>query len=691
MAEVFISYARTDQGFVRDLNAALKKVNRETWIDWRSIPDTAEWRAEIFAGIEQADNFVFIISPDSLKSWMCGEEVKHAVANNKRLITILYHPVERENLLPVLAGIQWIEYPNLGFEETFKRLIAALDTDRDWERQHTRFRERAAEWESKDRDQGFLLHGMELKEAVRWLEQATAIEGRKPTKLQEQFIRASEEWEAGEIQRLKGLNAEKERQARIASARERVAFSTISLDEDPERSILLAMHAVDATRSADQTVIPEAEDALHRALLRSQVRVTMFGHSNNVDAVAVTPDGKLAVSASWDQTLKVWKLGSGREQRTLSGHSWVVSAVAVTPDGQLVVSASWDKTLKVWDLGSGRELRTLSGHTQDVTVVAVTQEGRLAVSASYDKTLKVWELGGGRELRTLSGHSNEVTAVAVTPDGKLVVSASSSPVLTTDNTLKVMDCTLKVWDVGSGRELLTLRGHTGGVSAVAVTQEGRLAVSASYDKTLKVWDLASGRELRTLTGHTGIVGAVAVTPDGHLAVSASCDQTLKVWELASGRELRTLSGHTSYVYAVTVTPDGHLAVSAGDCELKMWELGSGRELRTLNGHTSYVLGVAVTPNGKRLASASEDQTVRIWDMESGRELITLVAHRDAVRSVAWSPDGKVLLSAGNDGIIQVYAMDIDLLMELARSRVTRNLTLEECQKYLHLDEVPPIR
>ena len=354
MAEVFISYARTDQGFVRDLNAALKKVNRETWIDWRSIPDTAEWRAEIFAGIEQADNFVFIISPDSLKSWMCGEEVKHAVANNKRLITILYHPVERENLLPVLAGIQWIEYPNLGFEETFKRLIAALDTDRDWERQHTRFRERAAEWESKDRDQGFLLHGMELKEAVRWLEQATAIEGRKPTKLQEQFIRASEEWEAGEIQRLKDLNAEKERQARIASARERVAFSTISLDEDPERSILLAMHAVDATRSADQTVIPEAEDALHRALLRSQVRVTMFGHSNNVDAVAVTPDGKLAVSASWDQTLKVWKLGSGREQRTLSGHSWVVSAVAVTPDGQQVVSASWDKTLKVWELDSGR-------------------------------------------------------------------------------------------------------------------------------------------------------------------------------------------------------------------------------------------------------------------------------------------------------------------------------------------------
>jgi len=82
--------------------------------------------------------------------------------------------------------------------------------------------------------------------------------------------------------------------------------------------------------------------------------------------------------------------------------------------------------------------------------------------------------------------------------------------------------------------------------------------------------------------------------------------------------------------------------------------------------------------------------VKVWDVESGRELITLAAHSDAVRSVVWTPDGKRLVSAGEDRIIQVYAMDIDLLMSLARSRVTRNLTLEECRKYLHRDDVPPI-
>ena len=192
-------------------------------------------------------------------------------------------------------------------EQTFERLITAIDTDLNWVRKHTQFLVRATEWESKDRDQGFLLHGMELKEAVRWLEQAATSKGRKPTELQEQYIRASEEWEAGEIQRLTDLTAEKERQRqeaerqpRIATARELVAFSTLSLEEDPERSILLAMHAIDATRRIDGQVVPEAEDALHRAILRSPIRLTLNGHNAPVHGVAMSRDGRLAVSASYE-------------------------------------------------------------------------------------------------------------------------------------------------------------------------------------------------------------------------------------------------------------------------------------------------------------------------------------------------------------------------------------------------------
>jgi WD40 repeat protein len=369
---------------------------------------------------------------------------------------------------------------------------------------------------------------------------------------------------------------------------------------------------------------------------------TLSGHKYSVNAVAVTPDGQRTVSASFDQTLKVWDLGSGRDLRTLSGHTGYVNAVAVTPDGQHAVSASWDMTLKVWDLGSGCELRTLSGHKDSVNAVAVTPDGQRALSASTDKTLKVWDLGSGRELRTLSGHTGYINAVAVTPDGQRALSAST-------------DKTLKVWDLASGRELCVLTGHQDSVNAVAVTPDAQHAVSASTDKTLKVWDLGSGRELHSLSGHEGYVSAVAVTPDGQRAVSASDDQTLKVWDLGSGRELRTLSGHEYCVNAVAVMPDGQRAVSAsGDQTLKVWNLGSGRELRTLAGHTRSVTAVVVTPDGQRAVSASYDHKLKVWDLGSGRELCAFTGHKDPVNAVALMPDGQRAISASTDKTLKVW-------------------------------------
>jgi hypothetical protein len=127
---------------------------------------------------------------------------------------------------------------------------------------------------------------------------------------------------------------------------------------------------------------------------------------------------------SRDGPFKVWELDSGRALRTLEGHGHGVRAVAVTPDGRRAVSASRDRTLKVWDLESGRALRTLEGHGRRVMAVAVTPDGRRAVSASYGGMLKVWDLERGRELRTLEGHGSGVGAVVVTPDGRRAVSAS---------------------------------------------------------------------------------------------------------------------------------------------------------------------------------------------------------------------------------------------------------------------------
>ncbi len=369
---------------------------------------------------------------------------------------------------------------------------------------------------------------------------------------------------------------------------------------------------------------------------------TLTGHTHWVNAVAVTPDGQWAVSASDDRTLKVWDLERGKELHTLMGHTRAVIVVAVTLDKRRAVSSSY-KTIKVWDLERGEELRTLTGHTRGINAVAVTPDGRRVISASEDRTLKVWDLERGEELRTLTGHSRGVMAVAVTSDGQRVVSASG-------------DKMLKVWDLERGEELRTLTGHRRGIMAMAMTPDGRQAVSAA-DFTLKVWDLERGEELRTLTGHTNLVMAVAVTPDGRQAVSASINGALKVWDLKRGEELRTLTGHTDWVMAVAVTPDGRRAVSVSrDRTLKMWDLERGEEPNTLTGHSRRVIAVAVAPDceaspessaggGRRAVSASIGKTFKVWDLERGEELRTLTGHSRGVMAVVVVPDGWRAISA----------------------------------------------
>ena len=395
---------------------------------------------------------------------------------------------------------------------------------------------------------------------------------------------------------------------------------------------------------------------------------TLQGHTGWVNGVAVTPDGRVAISASYDKTLKVWDIESGQELYELRGHAKSkrpyfggVNGVAVTPDGRLAISASdflfRDHMLKVWDIESGQQLKGLRGHTFGVTGVAVTPNGRLAISTSNDKTLKVWNIESGQQLKSWRGHTDMVTGVAVTPDGRLAISAS-------------LDGTLKVWDIESGQELYELRGHakskrpySGGVNGVAVTPDGRLAISASSDHTLKVWDIESGQELYQWRGHTDRVNGVAVTPDGRLAISASLDGTLKVWDIESGQELSEWRGHTDRVKGVAVTPDGRLAISASyDKTLKVWDIESRQELYQWRGHTDSVWEVAVTPDGRLAISVSRDNTLKVWDIESSQELKELRGHTDEVTGVAVTPDGRLAISASYDKTLKVW--DIESGQEL---------------------------
>ncbi len=268
-------------------------------------------------------------------------------------------------------------------------------------------------------------------------------------------------------------------------------------------------------------------------------QMNLKGHTSRVYSVAFSADGKRLVSASRDQTVKVWDATSGQETLTLKGHTGPVWSAAFSADGKWLASASGDQTVKVWNATSGQESLTLKGHTGWVTSVAFSPDGKRLASASDDQTVKVWDATSGQETLTLKGHAGEVTSVTFSEDGTRLASAS-------------YDKTVKVWDTASGQVTLTLKGHTGSVRSVAFNTDGKRLASASQDQTVKVWDATSGQETLTLKGHTSVVTSVAFSGDGKRLASASWDQTVKVWDATSGQETLTLQGHNAHVRSVAL-------------------------------------------------------------------------------------------------------------------------------------------
>ncbi len=286
--------------------------------------------------------------------------------------------------------------------------------------------------------------------------------------------------------------------------------------------------------------------------------------------------------------------------KTLTGHSDSVQSVVYSPDGRYLASGSGDKTIKIWEVATGNELRTLTGHSGAVWSVVYSPDGRYLASGNGDTTIKIWEVATGKELRTLTGHSHVVLSVVYSPDGRYLASGS-------------IDNSIKIWEVATGKQLRTLTGHYGGVYSVVYSPDGRYLASASADNTIKIWEVATGKELRTLTGHSDSVWSVVYSPDGRYLASGSYDNTIKIWEVATGKQLRTLTGHSNSVPSVAYSPDGrYLASGSWDDTIKIWEVATGKELRTLTGHSSGFWSVGYSPDGRYLASGSVDDTIKIW-------------------------------------------------------------------------------
>ncbi|RMD87215.1 MAG: hypothetical protein D6813_13860 [Calditrichaeota bacterium] len=290
--------------------------------------------------------------------------------------------------------------------------------------------------------------------------------------------------------------------------------------------------------------------------------------------------------------------------RTLSGHRLNVSSLAFNPEGNILASGSWDNTIKLWEVESGKELYTLKGHFSSVYSVTFSPYGRILASGSEDNTIKLWDVVRGQELRTLSGHRNSVYWVAFSPDGKIIASGD-------------FDNIIKMWDVTSGREIHTLRGHRDRVYSVAFSPDGRILASGSDDSTIKLWDVVSGREMRSLSGNRFDISSIAFNPEGNIIGSGGGDGIIMLWNVTNGQVIRTLRVHTNSVNCIAFSPGGTaIASGSNDKTIKICEISSGRELCTITGHTGAIYSIAFSPMENILASGSYDHTIKIWNISA---------------------------------------------------------------------------
>jgi WD40 repeat protein len=655
---VFISYSRKDKAFVQKLNSALAAAGVQTWVDWQGIELASDWMETITQAIQGNDAFLFIISPDSLKSKVCSDELDLGIKLNKKLIPILHREPTKTSKMPEkIASTNWVYLREQdSFDETIPKLVQSINTDLGWVRRHTRLLEQSLEWDHKDRNNSFLLNGTSLEDAEKWMAEASGQSNRQILPLQADYITTSRK-HADRRQRtilagvsvalvvsivlsILALLARNEAKAAkdIAQTSEAIAVSN-------QHAAATAQAIAEENQQIAEQKKLEADEKTNlaianRSAAQSQIYQSRPGELDTSTLLAI--DSYQRVDSFQAENLiriNASLLALPIKQMAQDGAIWTIEW---SPDYQYFVTGNAHNPADteaineacVWNEETGEQLYCVQ-HENDVNAALFTLDGNYLITGSADKTVQFWDAKTGTNIQKLEldGGVND-----------LAINASVLAIARDDGFL-----TLYYFNA-PGVKPEHIEQKTS-VANLEFSPNGNFLAVALTDGTVKFWQ-ASHKYFYNGPKHPkSNYVALAFSPDNNWLVSGGGDSLSRLTK-RDGTGQYSLP-HGDWVEDVAFGPDPSWYVTVSDDnKVRVVETATGAE-RFRMSHTSFAQKVAVSVDGNWIASTGYDRVVRIWDSVSGIQMLEFPLEANG-SAVSFNQDASRIVAADESGNISIW-------------------------------------